>query len=252
MNAFRGFGVFSFALFVAAGLRAADTSHWEKFFPNGLIDAQGVKVAARSLDGKIVCLYFSASWCGPCKFVTPRVAALREHSKGALEVVLVSQDRSEAEQFKYMREANMKWPAVNWADYRDKDGNEVRTLVSKYQAWGIPAVVILSRTGEVIDGEARMKVQHLPEEYARILEAFHYDEAAKRYRAEREKNGETVTKAQEDRYVQLTRSRLEGIIREFKELHEQSLKTHPPAPQPSWDDLLANFYRWQRKQAADH
>ena len=239
-------------MFAAMGLRAAEASHWEKFFPNGLIDAQGGKVAARSLDGKIVCLYFSASWCGPCKFVTPRLAALREQSKGALEVVLVSQDRSEAEQLKYMREANMKWPAVNWANYMDKGGNEVRTLVSKYQAWGIPAVVILSRTGEVIDGEARMKVQHLPEVYAQQLVEHDYDEAAKRYRAEREKSGETVTKAQEDQYVQQARARREATIREFRKLHEQSLKANPPAAQPSWDDLLANFYRWQRKQTTDH
>src|SRR5262245_983548 len=83
---------------------------WEKFFPGGLINSQGEKVSSRVLEGKMVCLYFSASWCGPCKAVTPKLAALRDQAKGSLEVVLVSQDRSEAEQLKYMREAKMTWP----------------------------------------------------------------------------------------------------------------------------------------------
>lgn len=233
---------------MTAHVRPAEAPNWEKFFPNGLINAEGEKVSPQSLGGKIVCLYFSAAWCGPCKAVTPKLAALHEQSKGALEVVFVSQDRSEAEQLKYMREAKMKWPAVKWANYKDEAGNEVRSLISKYQAWGIPAVVVLSRAGEMVDGDARMKVQMLPENYIKYLQEYDYEEVAKSYRAEREKKGEIITKAQEQEYIQRVRSRLDGQIREFKKLHEQSLKPKAPTAQPSWEDLLLNFYRTQREQ----
>src|SRR5262245_17133445 len=55
---------------------------WKEFFPGGLVNSKGETVSPSVLEGKMVCLYFSASWCGPCKVVTPKVAALREQAKG--------------------------------------------------------------------------------------------------------------------------------------------------------------------------
>ena len=249
MKGYRVYWVLAAATISASRL-VAEPSQWEKFFPNGLIDSNGEKVAASSLEGKLVCLYFSAAWCGPCKLFTPKLAALREQSKGALEVVFVSQDRSEAEHLKYMREAKMKWLAVKWADYKDPKGNEVRGLISKYQGWGIPAVVALSRTGELLDDDARSKIQMLPEDSAKQLEQFDYAECAQRYRADQEKEGKTITKAEEQEYVSRVRSRLEEKIQQFKKLHQQSLKPASASVEPTWEDLLVSFYRSQREQKA--
>src|SRR5262245_56272470 len=222
---------------------------WEKFFPGGLVDSQGEKVSPSVLQGRMVCLYFSASWCGPCKVVTPKLAALRNQAKDFLEVVLVSLDRSEADQRKYMREAGMKWPALKWSNYLTNDGNQVNQLVSRFQAWGIPALVVLSRTGEVVDSDARMKVQFLPEAYVKHLEDYDYDAVLTSFRAEKVKQRATPTKEQEQEYVQQVRSGLEKQIEEFKTLYERTL-TPKRTKAPSWEDLLGTFYRSQRKQNA--
>ena len=39
--------------------------------PDTLLDNRGKKVSSDQLSGKYVGLYFSASWCGPCRSFTP-------------------------------------------------------------------------------------------------------------------------------------------------------------------------------------
>ena len=62
-----------------------------------LIDNTG---ATRSLAGKkVVMFYFSAHWCGPCKFFTPTLQRWYQRHAAAkqVEVVFVSNDRNETE-----------------------------------------------------------------------------------------------------------------------------------------------------------
>jgi hypothetical protein len=42
-----------------------------------LVNARGETVTAASLAGKVVGFYCSASWCGPCRNFTPRLAQVR-------------------------------------------------------------------------------------------------------------------------------------------------------------------------------
>src|SRR5688572_24399456 len=173
-----GLALFQWAAVAAEG-------KWDEFFPGGLVNAQGEKVSPEVLKGKLVCLYFSASWCGPCKFVTPKLVTFRDRYKDFVEVVLVSQDRSEAEQFKYMEQNNMRWPAVRWADARAKEANEPKKLMGKYQGWGIPKLVVFSRSGEVLDDEAATNIRSLPEETVNRLEGYDYDKLLESYRGAR-------------------------------------------------------------------
>jgi thiol-disulfide isomerase/thioredoxin len=46
-----------------------------------LVGKGGKEVAVSSLQGKVVALYFSASWCGPCKAFTPALTSLYETLK---------------------------------------------------------------------------------------------------------------------------------------------------------------------------
>jgi len=233
-------------LFNSATSVPASDRNWKELFPSGLVDSEGKQVPLSSLEGKIVCLYFSASWCGPCKAFTPKLVALREHAKEHFEVVLVSQDRSEAKQLKYMRETGMKWPAARWADYRIKDGNQVRELISKYQGWGIPTVAVLSAEGKVLDRNARLKVQFLPEDLIKQFENYDYDRALKRYREQRERTGKSLSEAEAKEYLRHARSFNEKRIREAKALLEKPIEVGSPNGKPTWEQLLLKFYDSQR------
>lgn len=71
--------------------------------------------AVESLAGKVVGLYFTASWCGPCHRFSPHLVALYDKIKSKLggaanfEVVVVGWDEAEADRQAYARNAGMKW-----------------------------------------------------------------------------------------------------------------------------------------------
>lgn len=90
---------------------------------------------------KVVGLYFSASWCGPCRQFTPQLAQFYEKmnkkTKGRFEIVWVSGDRSEQEFASYYQK--MPWLAVpiNVA-------SQVYQMLSPmYKVKGIPHMVFL-------------------------------------------------------------------------------------------------------------
>jgi thiol-disulfide isomerase/thioredoxin len=91
-------------------------------------------------DKVCVAIYFSASWCGPCKKFTPVLAALynKLNKKGKkFEVVWVSRDRSSDEFLQYYQ--HMPWLAVTL----DNLEGVLQKLAPKYQLKGIPHLVLL-------------------------------------------------------------------------------------------------------------
>ena len=48
----------------------------EMLIPEKLLDASGSFLSSESLDKKYIGLYFSASWCGPCRRENPNVVRL--------------------------------------------------------------------------------------------------------------------------------------------------------------------------------
>lgn len=120
--------LFCFALFAgmlapASALAQAmpssrqDVSHWEAMFPDGLIKAgQKAKAANKShiktLKGKFVGVYSSASWCGPCRAFTPRLVKFYSKNRKGIEIVFRSSDKTENDMIKYVKKDKMKWLAV--------------------------------------------------------------------------------------------------------------------------------------------
>ena len=84
----------------------------EELFPPKLENSTGYPVLRDTLKGKIIGIYFSASWCPPCRGFTPKLVKFRDNNKSNFEVVLVSSDRGESAQRDYMASYNMKWAAV--------------------------------------------------------------------------------------------------------------------------------------------
>ena len=104
------------------------------------------KTQIDSLSGKVVALYFTASWCGPCHRFSPSLVALYESLRGArargaekdFEVILVSWDEELADRERYARGAGMSWLALP---------HSARALVDemtlRYDVMSIPTVVVL-------------------------------------------------------------------------------------------------------------
>ena len=114
-----------------------------------LVDAKSDKVETSSLEGKVIGLYFSAEWCGPCKMFTPQLVNFRDRNDEKFEVVFVSSDRSAEDQQGYMKDYDMEWPAVPY------DSPLREQLQQKYEIRGIPSLVIIDDQGNLITKDGR-------------------------------------------------------------------------------------------------
>jgi thiol-disulfide isomerase/thioredoxin len=99
-------------------------------------------------EPRLILLYYSAHWCGPCRRFTPTLVEtynrLGEAYPGVFELVFVSSDESTADQVRYARESGMSWPMIRWS-YSDQIA-----LVNRWRGSGIPCLVVLTRDGDLI------------------------------------------------------------------------------------------------------
>ena len=120
-----------------------------------LVSLRGGRVQpfdAGRLNGvKFYGLYFSASWCGPCRQFTPELiqdyAAIRAVYP-EFEIILVSRDRSEADMLNYLREDQMPWPALRFADRQ-------LSQIAKHAGRGIPCLVLVDANGKELSHSYR-------------------------------------------------------------------------------------------------
>jgi len=97
-------------------------------------------------------LYFSASWCGPCRAFTPELVDAYGKIRALypeFEVVHVNRDRSPAAMAVYLREDKMPWPALAWEATRDA------REINRYAGSGIPCLVLIDRDGKVLSDSYR-------------------------------------------------------------------------------------------------
>ncbi len=124
-----------------------------KVVSGGLVDPRGRRVAEDTLSGKYVALYFSASWCGPCRAFTPRLDEAYQawiRDRQPIEVVLVSLDRTEQAMKEYHR--GMPWPALRF------DQTGLSQLARQFGVSGIPSLIVLDPEGKVVAANARAEV----------------------------------------------------------------------------------------------
>jgi nucleoredoxin len=112
-----------------------------------MVRADGGPVPSTSIaDKEYVMLYFSASWCGPCRAFTPSLVEFYDNKRGGgkFELIFVSSDRSPVDMQKYMNEYRMAFPAIPF-NRIDPSG-----IKGAYGGRGIPHLVIVGRDGDVI------------------------------------------------------------------------------------------------------
>ncbi|XP_060214261.1 probable nucleoredoxin 1 [Lycium barbarum] len=161
-----------------------------------LIRNNGDQVKLDTLKGKNVGLYFSASWCGPCRRFTPNlVEAYNELlSKGDFEVVFVTADQDDESFNAYF--SKMPWLAVPFSDSETR-----KRLDELFDVNGIPHLVILGASGKVVtDSGVEIIAEHGVEGYPftqeRLNEIKEQEETAKR-----EQSLKSILESQSRNYV---------------------------------------------------
>lgn len=112
-----------------------------------LFDANGKVAVPRNIPAqRYLILYFSASWCGPCRRFNPEfIQWYKDHGGGKeVEVILVGQDEDTTAIRKYLRESGMPWLAF------EKRGKKFSDIERRYAGRGIPCVVVLDEKDEVV------------------------------------------------------------------------------------------------------
>ena len=93
------------------------------------------------LENKIVALYFSGKWCGPCQQFTPALkefyTSVKREGK-PFEIIFISHDRSVDEFNQYF--STMPWHAL---PYNQTGRAAAQELVEKFEVSGIPTLVFL-------------------------------------------------------------------------------------------------------------
>lgn len=118
----------------------------QSIFPSSLQGKNGDVSTADALSGKLVAIYFSASWCGPCKKFTPELAEMYWNMKEAnkrIEIIFASCDQDIQSFDRYYQP--QPWLAVKFNDPKREQ------LQAKFDLQSIPRLVLLSPSGTVIE-----------------------------------------------------------------------------------------------------
>jgi nucleoredoxin len=116
-------------------------------------------------------IYYSASWCGPCRQFTPSFINTYRQIKQKypeFEVVFISSDRSAEDMREYMKADRMPWLALKY-ELRGQNPELMR-----YAGDGIPCLVLVDASGRVLadsyQGGNYVGPGHVLRETIRILE----------------------------------------------------------------------------------
>ena len=137
-------------IFSAFTLTAA-TDWYTRKFPTQLIKANGRPVnTATALKGKMVAVYFSASWCGPCMGEVPYLVAdyAKYHELG-FEIFGVSLDSNKEAWINAIKTKELVWKNVStvqgWAEPAAAD----------YAVSAIPANFLVDSEGTIVATDLR-------------------------------------------------------------------------------------------------
>lgn len=120
--------------------------------PPTLLDSKSKVVPSHSMEGKLVGLYFSASWCGPCRAFTPSLIKFRDAHKEKFEVVLVGADGSAKAQSNYMKKYKMPWLAL------ENQSRAAKEISKSLGVSSIPCLVVLDTDGNVLSKNGKNEI----------------------------------------------------------------------------------------------
>jgi nucleoredoxin len=111
---------------------------------------EAVKHIPDNVDG-VIALYFSASWCPPCRVFTPVLSKFYNDALAAgkpFQCIYISSDQDEESFQDYF--SHMSFLALPF------DAMEIRNkLASEYKIKGIPTLVFVNRQGKLLTKEGK-------------------------------------------------------------------------------------------------
>lgn len=176
---------YNFTKSLKSGFIAAITSsigHQASDFTRKDVNGKAVKLS--SFKGKYVLLDFWASWCVPCRELTPHVKSLyaKYHSKGLIIIVVSCDSKYEAWQ-NAIRDDGMD-SLVNILSFSDSDMNFLKTndnvgeasykgeLRKEFNFMPIPAALLIDKNGVIVGRYDRNQNQPLDRLDDKLVEIF--------------------------------------------------------------------------------
>ncbi len=93
-------------------------------------------------------VYYSASWCPPCKAFTPELlqfyTKMKKDYGNLFELIFFPLDRKEIDMLNYMKAFKMPWPAFSY-----KEKNSISYLKG-YQTPAIPGLILIHKNGLIL------------------------------------------------------------------------------------------------------
>ncbi len=106
-----------------------------------LASLDGARLGPPDFAGQVVLVEFWATWCGPCKLQAKFVEELhRELAGNGVEFLAVSVGEDEATVRQYVDRSPFPYPVL----FDPED-----SMTARYQLIGLPATMIVDRTGQV-------------------------------------------------------------------------------------------------------
>ena len=120
----------------------------------------GRKIDLKDYRGKVVALYFCASWCPPCVHEFPKVqATYKRLNPFGFEIIGLTYERTRKQFDLYTKNKHISWP-----QHFEEDAWK-SPLLKPFKIEGIPHIILLDQEGRVAVPNARGKL----EEHARTL-----------------------------------------------------------------------------------
>ncbi|ETV80839.1 hypothetical protein H257_06299 [Aphanomyces astaci] len=133
-----------------------------------LVNAAG---AIQEPVAKTLALYFAADWCPDCRDFQPKLNDFYSKVNAQthqLDIVFVSSDATEDDQLAHFRDKQGPWLAIPFHDtlrdelkrkYQVCAKKEMETVGVTDRVGGIPTVVIVNSSGDVVDIDAASKIE---------------------------------------------------------------------------------------------
>lgn len=127
----------------------------EGALPSKILSPSGPTDISAFTSAKVLGLYFSASWCGLCKEITPKLVSMYEEvnkPETQFHVLFVSGDEGQADFEAYYK--TMPFFAV------PLDDDVIEQLAKTYKVASMPTLVLIDKTGKVIKDKAHNYIQN--------------------------------------------------------------------------------------------